>query len=326
MLALQAAVPLVLWGPPDMRLVYLFFAGLVVLFIFLFFVRVLSRVKERKIETDSAWQTFRNVARARGLSSDQTRALTLVAQEAKLRRPAQVMGSINVFDRSVDKAQTKGALNETHLILLEAVRRKLLTTAELPDQRKELRQFERAQCSLQVTLTHISRDDLEQEVRDSEGWEDDKIKETIEQLVGKIEAVSAQIVNIGAGGVAIRTGDGLEALGGDFVRLGGEAAELPFDINGFYGEIRAVRREADQEALVLHLRFLPYAQELRREVIKLVYQQQEAEKKKPKKSGTPPGLVKGRVPAGRPGQKPKVQTPSQEGGAPAARKREQQRD
>ena len=320
MLALQAAVPLALWGPPDMRMIYAFFAGIAILFIFLFFVRGLGRMKERKIERNSAWQTFRQVARARGLSSDQTRVLALVAREAKIKRPAQVMGSINVFDQSVEKAQTKETLNEGHLIVLEAVRRKLLTTAVLRDPQKELRQFERAMCSLPVNLVPISRDDVEQEVVNSGGEDDEKIKERIDKLAGEVAVVNAQIINIGAGGTAIRIEDSLEALEGDFVKLGGEATELPFDINGFYGEIRNTRREADQGGKILHLRFLPYDQELRREVIKVVYQQQETENKKPKKPRIPPGVAKGRkAAAGRPRPKPEVQPPSLEEKSPPAR-------
>ena len=52
------------WGNPDMGAVYLFFVAVLGIFVFLVFMRIMARGKERSIEKESAWKTFNKIARA----------------------------------------------------------------------------------------------------------------------------------------------------------------------------------------------------------------------------------------------------------------------
>jgi len=279
MLVLMAVKP-VDFGAPDMGALILFIAAVAGVFLFLVFMRGLGRVKERNIEMESAWQSFRKIAQVRGLNTEQIRALAAVVRAVKLKRPAQIIGSISVFDRSVDRAQAKGALTETQQILLETVRRKLVTTAFVRDEREERRQYMRAECSLPVSLVPISRTDLELELRSTEGEDEEMIKQKLAEMARELEPVNGQIITISAGGLAVKLGEELDGEEGDYVTLAGEEGTLPVDINGFIGEIRSIQRLEDGAALVLHLGFLSYPLELRRQIIRLVYETLEANQKK----------------------------------------------
>jgi len=269
------------FAPPDMKVVYLFFAAIVGLFFFLIIVRGIGRLREKKIEKESAWKTFRNVAKARGLTKEQIQALAHIAQETGLQRPAQIVGSVGVFDRSLDQTQAKGALDESQLLILEQVRQKLVTTAEIHDEKQDRRQLERVPCALRVSLALIAREDLEQELRNRGGADEEVTKVKLKELALEGEKVSGQVTSISAGGVAVMVGEELEAETGDFVGLaGGSTAQGGLDLSEIWGEIRTVRKLEEQAAQVLHLRFMGCETEKKREIIQLVYRELE-EKKEP---------------------------------------------
>ena len=271
------------FAPPDMKVVYLFFAAMVGLFFFLLLIRGVGRGREKKIEKESAWKTFRNIARARGLKKEQVQVLAHIAREAGLQRPAQIVGSIGLFDRSVDQVQAKGVLAESQLLHLEAIRLKLVTTAEIHDEKQDRRQLERVPCAMGVNLEHVSRDELEQELRNRGGTDEETIKVKLKEMGAAEESIHGQITSISAGGIAVMVGEGLEGEVGDYVGLtGGASGQGGWqDLNGLWGEIRTVRKLEEQAAQVLHLRFLAYETEKKREVIQLVYRALEEKKGKP---------------------------------------------
>ena len=275
------------FAPPDMKVVYRFFGAMVGLFFFLLLVRAVGRIREKKIEKESAWKTFRNVAKARGLKREQVQVLAHIAGEAGLQRPAQIVGSISLFDRSVDQVQAKSALAENQLMHLEAIRKKLVSTAEIHDEKTDRRQLERVPCAMGVNLGHVSRDELEQELRNRGGMDEETVKVKLKELGTAEESIHGQVTSISAGGIAVMVGEGLEGVVGDYVGLtGGASGQGGVDLSGLWGEIRTVRKLEEQAAQVLHLRFLGYETEKKREVIQLVYRTLE-EKKGPPSSGPP---------------------------------------
>ena len=71
---------------------------------------------------------------------------------------------------------------------------------------------------------------------------------------------------------------------------------LPIDINGLIGQVISFEQKKGQDGLILHIRFLAYEQELRRQIIQLVYEKQEPAKPKSRKPGKPkPATDKGAV-------------------------------
>ena len=141
--------------PPDLIVLCWFGAAVAVLSAVLVTLRYLGRARDRRTEQQSAWESFQQVAKARGFSRAQVRALAVAARAAKLKRPAQIVGSVLVMDRCVDRAQDRGKLSETQMILLGEVRERLITTPEGRDPRKERRQLERLVCAFAVEISLI---------------------------------------------------------------------------------------------------------------------------------------------------------------------------
>jgi hypothetical protein len=288
MLALLAANPYLGIEDPNMRYFYYFFAGAVILFLALLILRGAARLRERHHEKQSAWKTFYQLSKARGLNKEQVRALALVARQARVKRPAQVLGSIQAFDQAVYQTQRRVMLTDTQQILLDSVRKKLVTTKERwTGAEKERRHLERAHCAWSARCRFISREEVAKELLKVGGDDDAKIKEVIERQLEGEEPQSVQIVDISAGGVALRAGDAFSGGAGDFGILTGESERIPFDINGLCGEVRSVEEVADQSACLLHCRFLPFDRELRRQIIQFVYARQEKEKRRKKRPAVP---------------------------------------
>lgn len=300
-----AAIPgaLVDWAPRSLQPIYVFFGAALALFVVLSILRMLGRLRERQRELNSAWDTFRKVARARGLKGEQISALAAVARQAQLRRPAQVMGSIQVFDRSVGLALDAGTLTSTQQLLLEGVRKKLLSAAELHDEKRDRRQLERATCALRVGFVRLSSDELEHDaITSSDAGDDAALKERLTRLTAGMEPVGSQVINLSAGGLALMAGNTAEVSEGDYLGLSGDAAVLPVDLNGIFCQVREISELPEQAAQILHASFLPYDPAQKRKVIQLVYQQQE--KKAVKPGPKRPGQLGGPGPAG----PPKVQS------------------
>lgn len=268
---------------PDMEIVYLFAAGIVAVSLVLLVLRGFGRLKEKRIERKSAWQAFRNVARARGFDKAQSRTMENLARKARVKRPAQIMGAILVFDQCLEQVQQQNGMDENELALLEEVRQKLVATVDVYDPRqKDRRNLERAQCSFQVESALIPRDEIEQELASRDMADDGLIQEKLRELAQGVEVDAGEITDISAGGVALKMGETIDVRVGDYVGLSGDIERWPVDLNGLWGQVCAIQDLEEQSAVALHLRFMNYPLEIKRSIIQLVYQQQEKEKMKKK--------------------------------------------
>jgi c-di-GMP-binding flagellar brake protein YcgR len=80
------------------------------------------------------------------------------------------------------------------------------------------------------------------------------------------------IIDISAGGAALSTQENLNIQGADYIQCIRMGEDMALDLDGLLGQIVAVApKEKEEESLVLHMSFFPYAQEKRREVISFVY-------------------------------------------------------
>lgn len=265
---------------PDMEIVYLFVAGIAALAIVLLIFHGLGRLREKRVEQRSAWQTFHKIARARGFNKAQIRALEELTRKAHLKRPTQIMGAVMVFDECLERVQEQSAMTEDQLALLEGVRQRLVTTVDVHDSKKDRRNLERVQCSFQVESVLIPHDEIEQELATRDMEDDALLLDKLGELTEGVEVDAGQVVDISAGGVALKVGETTDVRVGDYVGLGGDIERWPVDLNGMWGQVCAIQDLEDQASLLLHLRFMAYPLEKKRIIIQLVYRQQEKEKTK----------------------------------------------
>jgi hypothetical protein len=73
--------------------------------------RGVGRLRESSNLRKSSWKTFEKVAKVRGLTSLEVSTLRSVVRASKIERPSQVLGSILLFDKCVDRALDKEALS-----------------------------------------------------------------------------------------------------------------------------------------------------------------------------------------------------------------------
>ncbi|MEW6754893.1 MAG: hypothetical protein AB1505_28510 [Candidatus Latescibacterota bacterium] len=261
---------------PDLGPLYLFLGAVAGLLVFLYVARALGRVRERRIERRSAWETFGKIARARGLTPEQTRVLAQLARASKVGRPSQIIASVRLFDRCLDRVQSRDGLQDRQLRLLQEARERLLTTSSSQDRRKERRNLERLECSLPLGLVLVARDDLEQDVTTQELTDVERVRAKLGELAAEAQAEQGQVGDIGAGGVEVVVREDIPAEEGDYVGLRTAAGQtLPVDLGGLWTRVCSVEHCAEEGVTRLHLAFLPYDAEKKREIIRLVYQKQE---------------------------------------------------
>jgi hypothetical protein len=291
MLALLAANPYLGIKETNWDHVYLLLYFIVFLGIVLLIFRGIGKLRERASRTQNAWDTFYSMSKARGLNKAQTEMLAIVAKKARIASPARLLGSIQLLDRSVEKATAQIELNERQDILLESMRKKLATAKELWNESDgDRRQLARARCSWNARIGLISKSELEKEVLRNGVDGDEQLVKAI-ATIGEREATAqyrVQISDISAGGVSLLASPAFSGSPGDMVIVGGDSERIPFTIEGICAELRAIEEDDERGINILHARFLPIDQDLRRDIIHFVYKKEDTKKKKAKSAATPP--------------------------------------
>ncbi|MFC1526589.1 PilZ domain-containing protein, partial [Candidatus Latescibacterota bacterium] len=227
----------------DMTNVYLLFAAIVVVFLVMMVFRGMSRVKENRQVQRSSWRTFEKVARVRGLSAAESRALAEMVRRCRVKRPTQVLGSIQLFDRCLDQAVDRGYVGEVDQSLLEAARSRLVSTAQgVWDGHQDRRQFARAESGFEVGAVVVTKEDLDEELRTSYQENDAQFLRGLETVVGKSSPQGGHVKNLSAGGMALRTPETPDAKEGDYVSLSMADQGGPVNVGGMVGKILGLER------------------------------------------------------------------------------------
>lgn len=263
-----------------------FFAAIGIVVIVLLIFRLAGIVLARKREKKATWNTFRQLARTRGLNDAQTEVLSIVVRQARLKRPPKILGSIQLLDKAIQQAQERIEFSEKQLILVDSIRKKLVTSkVRWTTNSEERRQLERAHCSWNTRIVHIAKEVVDKEMLKIVGDEGEKIKGAIAEINDNSPAegigeYKAQIRDISAGGVALLASQAFAGSPGDYVLLFGESQRIPFAMENLCGEIRSIEDDEQRGCLVLHYRFLVLEPELRKEIIQYVYEKMKQKENK----------------------------------------------
>lgn len=205
-----------------------------------------------------------------------------VVRASKIERPSQVLGSILLFDKCVDRALDKEALSSVEQGLLDGIRERLATATVVWDRRSDRRDFERADCDLDIHIRLVSRDSMDEELKSSYQEGDAKFNEAFEELLAEVPSGAAHVQNLCAGGVSLLLSheDAAGAKVGDYVSLESGDTPVPFNLDSLSARVTGTQELKDEGKINLNLSFLPYERELRRQIIGVVYEAAEAAPKK----------------------------------------------
>ena len=256
---------------PDMRLLYGFGVAFVAIAIAMVVFRGISKWKEKRQIRRSSWRTFAKIAKVKGLSKLEEQTLSRVIREARVDRPTQVLGAMTLFDRCVDRAVDKGAISDDEQAILDNVRDRLVKTTTKWDGRTNRRQFERAAFAFEVQTSLVTKEALDEELKSSYDEDDAKFKTSLEELSTQVPPIGARMLDVSAGGFSLLAQDKEPIRPGDFLRLTANDDTISFQIEGMVGRVLAFEKMDDQKQLVIHASFLPYDQEIRKQIINLVY-------------------------------------------------------
>ena len=256
---------------PDMMLIYGFVATVVLIALAMVIFRGLGKWKEARQIRKSSWRTFNKISKVKGLSKLEQNTLALVIRQSRVDRPTRVLGAMTLFDKCVDRAVDKGAISDDEQAILDGVRDKLIRTTTKWDGRTNRRQFERAECAFEVQTSLVTKDALDEELKSSYDEDDPKFRTSLEELATQVPPVGARVLDVSAGGIALLAQDKDPIKPGDFLRLAPHDDTFPFRIEGMVARILGFDKMENQNQLVIHAAFLPYDQELRKQIIQLVY-------------------------------------------------------
>ena len=291
MLALLAANAYLGIADANLKHFSWFLASIGILAVVLLIFRLMGLVHASHRKNKSSWNTFRQLAKARGMSGAQIEVIALLARNARLKSPSKILGSILLFDRAVQQTQERVGFSEKQLILVESIRKKLVTTkVRWTAKQDERRQLERAKCSWNARMVHLSKDVVLKEMLRNPGDDDESLKGAIGDLIRdnnneeeELVEHKVQIRDISAGGVSLLASTGFEGQEGDFGVLHGESQRIPFVMDSFCGEICSIEENEEKGYLILHYRFLTIDQELRMGIIQYVYQKMQQKNTKSKR-------------------------------------------
>lgn len=303
---------------PNLRLLSALLAVIVAIAIAMGLFRALAKLREARQVQRSSWLTYERIAKVRGLNRVEIRLLTEILRRARVKRPSQVLGTIQLYDRILDQALDRGWILDSDHIHLDAVRRKLVRSSQKWDGHTNRRQFERAACSLEVVSTVVTKEALDEELKAAYDEKDERFRQALDGLIAEGRGESTRIMDLSAGGLSVLAGDRDQFHPGDYLAFAPSTDELPFDIAAIRARILDVERMEDQRQLVLHATFLPFAADLRKQVIAAVYEaveQAAAQRRRPKGSGPKPKGKKKRS-AKAPGGAPEPNGKASQGGAP----------
>lgn len=269
--ALIAANPYLGIDDPDMRFVYGLFAIAAGIFLILAIVRYGMRFHESKQVERSSWRTFDKLSSVKGLSRLEARILTNIARKDRTKRPSQLLASIQMYDRLVDRAADRGWVVDDDHVHLEVARSKLLRTSRVWDG-QERRNFERAKCTFEIQTTVVTKDAIDEELKTSYTESDEKFLTALAGLIEQGRPESTRILDLSAGGLGLLAQDKGQFNTDDYVAFSEGNDRLPFSLASIYGRILDVERMEDQGQSIVHIAFMPYEAEIRKQVIQVVYE------------------------------------------------------
>jgi hypothetical protein len=278
MLALLAANAYLGIEDANLNHIYWLLLAFFILAVGLLLIRLIGLLYAARREKKASWTTFYQLAKTRGLNGPQREVLAIVARQAKISRPPKVLGSIQLLDRAIQKAQDYHEFSEKQLILIDSVRKKLVSSkVRWTANSEERRQLERANCSWNAKMVHISKGSVDKAMLKMTDYDGDRIKGAIAEIQeGDSEAdlkeYKVQIRDISAGGVALLASPNFAGTDGDYALLYGDSQRIPFAIEGLHGEIQSIEEDQERGCLVLHYRFLLLELEMRKEIIEYVYE------------------------------------------------------
>lgn len=273
----------------DITKIYLLFGAIVAVMVAMAIFRSLGRVKENRQVQRSSWRTFEKVAQVRGLNAAEVGVLSGVVRRCRVKRPTQVLGSIQLFDRCMDRAVERGYIGDHEQAMLEAARTKLVSTARKGwDSHVDRRQFERLlDCDFELGLYLVTKEGLDEELRTTYEEGDAQFRRGLESIVAQSEPTSARVKDLSAGGMAAVLPETEEPRDGDYVSLTVKDESAPVNLEGMVGRILGLEHVAEQHQTLLHLGFLPYEHELKRQIIQLVHAEEAPAGGKPGPEGGP---------------------------------------
>ncbi|MBT3344801.1 MAG: hypothetical protein HN712_02840 [Gemmatimonadetes bacterium] len=255
---------------PDMRLVYGLFGAAVGIFLVLAIVRFALRLRENKQVERSSWRTFDKLSSVKGLSRLEARILTNIARKDRTKRPSQLLASIQMYDRLVDRAADRGWVVDDDLVHLELARQKLLRTSR-PWDGQERRNFERAKCTFEIQTTVVTKNAIDEELKTTYTETDEKFLNALSGLIEAGVSESTRILDLSAGGLGLLTQDKGQYNTDDYVSFSQGTDQLPFSLASIYGRILDVERMEGEGQAIVHVAFMPYEAEIRKQVIQVVY-------------------------------------------------------
>ena len=259
----------------DLSQVYVLFAAIAGVFVVLAIVRVLARVRENRQVQQSSWRTFAKVAKVRGLNAAESRALTEVVRQCRVKRPSQVLGSLPLFDKCLDRVLERASITEEQQVLLESARTKLAAKTQRWDGHQNRRQFARLGCSFGLRAYAITKEHLDEEVKSTYQETDPEFRRALDSVISAMVPADVQVVDLSAGGMSLVMGESEPIREGDYVSLAG-AEDMPLNLEGIVGRVLSQEHLEDQHQEILHLGFLPLEAEVKRAIIQHVHTSLEA--------------------------------------------------
>ncbi|MEE3259213.1 MAG: hypothetical protein VX293_08380 [Candidatus Latescibacterota bacterium] len=279
MLALLAANAYLGIADANVGHIYWFLAAFAVLCISLLVFRLVSLFFAAQRKKKASWNTFRQLAKTRGLNPAQINVLLIIARKVRIKHPPKILGSIQMLDKVVQQSQERYEFSEKQLSLVESIREKLVSSKVRwsANSSEERRHLERARCSWNARMVHIAKDVVEKEMLKTTGDYDDRLKSAISELSGggteeELVEYKVQIRDVSAGGVVLLASQAFSGAAGDFALFFGESQRIPFVMENLCGEILSIETDVEHGYLILHFRFLFLESELRKGVIQYVYE------------------------------------------------------
>ena len=259
---------------PDFRYIYGLFGAILGIALLMVLFRVFERYREGRKVQRSSWLTYEKMAKVKGLSNVEIRLIAGVLRRAKVQRPAQALSSILFYEKVMDQALDRGWISDDDFSHLERARGRLVRTSRSWDGQNR-RQFERGPCAFEVNVACITKDSIDEELKTSYEESDEKFVQAFNGLVAESRVESTRVQDLSAGGIALLAGDKDQFHNGDYLAFSEIDGGSPIDLSPIRGCILDAEHMEEQHQVILHVRFLPYDGELRKQVIRTVYEESE---------------------------------------------------
>jgi hypothetical protein len=259
---------------PDLRLIYGLILAVGVIVVIMTIFRVITHFREAAQVRRSSWSAYKKIAKVKKLSKIETQIIASIVQRAKIKRPSKVLGSIRLFESVLNQALDQGWITDDEVNLLDKARVKLVRTAR-PWDGQNRRQFARSPCAFEMNVTSVSKEAIDEELKASYDETDEKFLQAFSDLLAESRLEGTRVQNLSAGGVALLAGDKGQYHKGDYLAFSEDEGGAPIDLSQIRGYVLDVEQMEEQRQLILHVRFLSYDAELRKQVIATVYEEAE---------------------------------------------------